>query len=99
MLRPFEEGPRERWQAEMEKLDREALLVLTRSLLSTLRYLGLGSHIGLDDIRAAKKQGRFVALSKRSDRFLADPQKFVAESVRRSKAAKRAARRRKRNAR
>jgi len=96
ILPNFVEGPRELVQVEMEKLSRDALMLLVGSLCRTLSYLGIRDVLTLEDVRAARKTGRVISSTRRCERFLADPHGAAKTFVRRQRSAKAAARRRKR---
>lgn len=91
-------GPKDQWQAELEKLSRFGLIALTESLKWHLDAIvgGLQRDSLLKAVRGAKRAGRLDALHADHVRYFADPEKWLDEKVRRSKAAKKAARRRKR---
>lgn len=89
-------GPKDRWQTELEKVSRSGLLHLVHSLAFV-------HCITRDDMvkaaRSAKTAGSADDAHKAYMRFMADPGKAIDESIRRARAAKKAARRRKRSAR
>jgi hypothetical protein len=97
MLWPGYEGPKEQWQAEMERLNRFGLRAFAEALLIHFEFVGirLNPQSLMETVGKSKKYGRFDAAHVRHQRFMADPHKYINESIRRSKAAKKAARRRK----
>jgi len=96
-MRLYEEGPKEQWRAELDRVNRDGLLIFIESCMSTLDILtGRMSRQSLvDGVRNAKKWGKHMSRSRSIDRFLEDPKSAIAETTRRRAAAKRGARRRK----
>jgi hypothetical protein len=90
-------GPRERWDAELEKVNRHGLIRIVRSLLfeRTILVGQLGEDALLTLVATAKKSGTTDALLSRLYRMETNPVKSYEEYLRRSRAGKKAARRRK----
>lgn len=98
MIHNIYEGPKERWRAELDKLNTFALQNLIEQLVAIAEILPFGMKRDLDlldMIENSRHIGRSIAHGRRVQRFLDDPKRSTAEWVRRSKSAKKAARRRK----
>lgn len=96
------EGPETRWHHELHSVPREGLILLIDSLNSTISYLTMGPFDHdqmLANVRQARKYGRALNASKRIDAYLANPQGEAEKWIGRVRAAKKAARRRKREGR
>jgi len=92
------EGPKTQWEHEMERLPKQGLIFMVWVLLRTGGYHQDHAEI-LSFVREAKQVGRSRNQTIRIQRLLADPRGYSRECERRSKAAKRAARRRKKGGR
>jgi hypothetical protein len=92
-------GPKERWHAELERVNKPGLLAAIESLMLHLDVItgGMDRDSLLKLVRQSKQYGKWDVVDKRNARFMADPQKAIDESFRRSRAAKKAARRRKKS--
>ena len=82
----------------MDRLSRYALLSLVRALL---RIMSWHFFVDLTELLPelivdAKENGRYLSASARHERFMRDPDAYIDQKVRRIRAAKRSARRRKR---
>lgn len=97
MLLPYLEGPKECWQAEMESVNREGLIVLAGQFFEILKGMEWAiSRKTLEGwIHDAKRVGKSFAAIRRHQRYTAGPDKYIDEMIARSRAAKKAARRRK----
>jgi hypothetical protein len=91
------EGPKEQWRAELESVNKLGLLVFADSLMMHLDAItgGMNRDSLLKSVRFSKKCGKWDAATKLYAQFKADPDKVIDEAIRRSRAAKKAARRRK----
>jgi hypothetical protein len=91
-------GPKEKWHSDLEKLSRAALVEIV--LRMQFRLLLLGGSFAAEEmaelIEHCKKMGRWANEAAAFQRYLADPKKAIDQTIRRMKAAKAAARRRKR---
>lgn len=98
MLFPFVEGPKERWQHNLESLTRDGLFYLAGQLFEVLK--GLNWIISRDTLEGliveSKRAGKNFAAIRRHRQYQADPDKYIDAVIRRSRAAKKAALRRKR---
>ena len=92
----YAQGPLELWEAKLERMTRDGLLVLVRRLL---RVVCFDCKLLLGIIAVANREGRCIAEMRRVDQFLADPFGETAKSIRRKESANRSARRRNHNAR
>lgn len=93
-------GPEPQWRHELHSASREGLAMMVRSLETTINALTghpTDPAAMLRFVRDAKKHGRIISLSKRLDRFDADPEGETRKWMRRQQAAKKAARARKRS--
>jgi hypothetical protein len=99
MLTPGYEGPKEQWQAELQNVNKLGLLSFIDILMVYLDVWsgGMDRASLLKTVRLSKQYGEWDAAEKRHERYMADPEKVLDEMIRRSRAAKKAARRRKRN--
>jgi hypothetical protein len=99
MLLPHQVGPKERWQSDLEQLNRDGLIYLVGIFIAVLKYARW--IIPISDLEGwihdAKSAGKSFAAMRRHQRYQADPDKYIDEVIRRSRAAKKSARRRKRN--
>lgn len=96
-------GPKEKWEHNLSKLSRAALVILVTDLQWRLRlYSSSFDSSSFDNekmislIDQAKKYGRWDNAEARYAKFLADPDKAIKQQMRRSRAAKRARRQAKR---
>lgn len=94
----YGEGPKEQWRAELERVNVHGLRILIDGLIFELEcYRGPGYKATLlERVRNAKKFGKWDAKHASFMRLMADPLAYARTSRRRSRSAKRAARRRKR---
>jgi hypothetical protein len=101
MLIPGFEGPKEQWRAELEHANRLALLDFIDVILVHLDSVvgGMKRDSLLETARESKKHGKWMASHKRTARMIENLRKFFDELDRRQRSAKKAARRRKKNAR
>jgi hypothetical protein len=101
MLYLFCEGPKEQWQAELDRLSRQGLIYFALQLIDHHEFAfgRLDRKSLIEAVGHAKKIGKSLAAIDRHNRYNADPDKFIDALVRRSRSAKRAARRRKKSAR
>lgn len=90
-------GPKEQWQVELEKVNKHGLLHLIDLLVYRLSLftVRIEKEDLLKSIRIAKKYGRTDAALLDYQRMQNDPDRYFAEMKRRSTAAKRSARSRK----
>jgi hypothetical protein len=97
MLLKGYEGPKEQWHAELERVNKHALLSAIEFLVLHLDVItgGMDRDLLRALVRRSKQYGKWDAVDKRNARFLENPDKFIHERVQRSRAAKKAARRRK----
>ena len=86
-------GPIDKWQHDLEKLSRHALIELALELT----FFRNDRDALADMVARNKRFGRFRSGHERYVRFIADPEKAIATAIRRSKAAKKAAKRKKRS--
>ncbi|MDR3797990.1 MAG: hypothetical protein P4K93_07545 [Terracidiphilus sp.] len=98
MLTPGYVGPKEQWQAELQNVNKFGLLSFIDILMAHLDAWsgGMDRASLLKTVRRSKQYGEWDAAEKRHERFMANPTKAVDEMIRGSRAAKRAARRKKR---
>ena len=93
----FGEGPKTRWEYDLERLGRNALIYIVRCLIFT--HCLLNDRVDHKDLlmlmTEAKKHGRLADSVARIRRYNADPDREVEAYYRRQKSAKAAARRRK----
>jgi hypothetical protein len=99
MLTVGYEGPKEQWHAELESVNKLGLLTFIEILMTHLDALtgGMDRESLLKTVRNSKKYGKWDAMHKRFKRIMENPQAVYEEKMRRSRAAKKAARRRKKN--
>lgn len=92
------EGPKEQWQAELEKVNKLGLLTFIDLIVSHLDAITGGTNRDslLKSIRLSKQYGKWDAAHNRHERYVANPKRFIDAVLRRSRAAKKAARRGKR---
>lgn len=89
-------GPKDKWQYDLEKLSRAALV---EAVIEMQHFLSIYSHgsydrEGMVEILARCKQyGKWANQAARHQRFISDPEGEIDRSIRRLKAAKKAARR------
>lgn len=88
-------GPLDLWETEIEKLSHSGLVHMVKSMHTLLPFHRDRGDM-LASVRSARKIGRSIDACHRYDKFKADPDAAIAASVRRQRAAKKAARRRKR---
>ena len=93
-------GPKDKWQYDLEKMSRAALVATVGELQWRLSfYCGRFDRDTMTTILdQCKKYGRWDNDAARHRRFMADPAKATEEFIRRQKSAKAAARRRKKAA-
>lgn len=91
-------GPMDKWEHDLEKMSRAALVALVTDLHFRLHlYHPIFDRDAMTKLTdEAKQHGRWLNSHARYQKFKADPDKAIAQSIRRSKAAKKAARRNKR---
>lgn len=102
MLFPGYEGPKEQWRAELQSVNKLGLLRFIDSIMCHLDLsivTGMPRDILMDTVRSSKKWGKWDAQHLDYQRMMADPRKYFAERDRKSRSAKRASRRRKKEAR
>jgi len=94
----FAIGPKEKWEHDVSKMCRAALVVLVTDMQWRMalydQYFNTEKMVSMIDM--AKKYGRWDNAAARYAKFMADPDKAVKQWERRSKAAKKAARHAKR---
>jgi hypothetical protein len=97
MLTPGYEGPKEQWQAELQSVNKLGLLSFIEILMAHLDAWsgGMDRASLLKTVRRSKQYGEWDAAKKRHELFMANPEKVIEEMMRRSRTAKKAARRRK----
>ena len=90
-------GPQEKWEHDLRKLNRYALIDIIEYLRLYLSMCDLpcGADYMSVRIEHARTVGRLEAAQNRYELFTANPDKDMRESARRSKSAKAAARHRK----
>lgn len=88
-------GPKDKWQHDIERMSRAALVNMIDELLWARRP---DREFMEKLIARSRTFGQFDNLVARRERFTANPLKAVQESIRRKNAAKTAARRRKKSA-
>jgi hypothetical protein len=89
-------GPKQEWEIELEKVSKSGLFWMTRSLM---RWMWTDPKELLESAKNARRMGKRLDLTARINRLLEDPAGYTRASMRKSDAAKKAARRRKREAR
>jgi hypothetical protein len=96
----FPIGPKEKWEHDVSKMCRAALVVLVTDMQWRLalydQYFNTEKMVSM--IALAKKYGRWDNAEARHAKFMADPDKAIKQTMRRRKAAKRASRQSKRRA-
>jgi hypothetical protein len=92
------EGPKEQWHAESQRLNKYGLLSFIDALVSHLDCItgGMKRELLLEAVRNSKKYGKWDAEHAAHVRMMQNPRKFFDEKDRRSRASKKAARRKKR---
>lgn len=95
------EGPMDKWECDLEKMSRDALVLMVRSQRRMLIFLGIkmDTEEMAESIRLCKKYGRLVSLTRRTRAWIDNPDREMVKAIRRQKSAKAAARRRKKEAR
>ncbi len=93
MIWSFGIGPQEKWQNDLSKLSKDALICVVKELAFIGRY---NSERLVEMIASNKTIGRSISASRRYHAFVADPDKAIEQSLRRQLSAKVAARRKKR---
>jgi hypothetical protein len=93
-------GPVEKWEHDLRKLDRAALVHVAQELHFHLRIYRRAHFYEPDFdidmlIHRARIYGRHDNVLARTERYQADPEKYLDQMARRTKSAKAAARRRK----
>ena len=86
-------GPKEKWQSDLQKLNRAALVEAVTEL-QFIRHID-GEEM-VDLLARAKKYGKWANEMARYQRICADPERAIDQQIRRLKAKKAAARRKKR---
>ncbi|QHN04389.1 hypothetical protein FTO74_14230 [Granulicella sp. WH15] len=90
-------GPKTELETELEKVSKSGLIHLAKSLA---RFSWLHREdLLLELVRNAKRMGSALDAQARMQLLINDPDKFIEGAMRRSKAAKKGARRRKKEAR
>lgn len=88
-------GPKDRWQVELAKVSKDGLVDLVEHFAA---IFGVTRENMLKQCQQSRKWGRFQNGQKRMEAYRADPDKFIEQLARKSQAAKKAARQRKRRA-
>lgn len=86
-------GPQDQWEVELQKASKAGLIATVKLLVRITGYTDRQEL--LEQARWARGIGRQIDLTRRIDRFLADPTGNTRRAMRKSAAAKKAARRRK----
>jgi hypothetical protein len=96
-MKLFGAGPLEQWQHELRKVSRSGLVELVEDLIFLVQGLGAHSSNGalVKTMQRAKTSGRAIDAHSGYMRLVNDP-KEIDRVIRKSNAAKKAARRRKR---
>ena len=95
------EGPKTRWQYELERCSKSSLIYLLELDLGIrdLMHGGTNHTMLLTDVHEAKKFGHFANINHRMRRMIDDPEGEYESYERRRRSAKAAANRRKKKAR
>jgi hypothetical protein len=91
-------GPKEKWEADLQKMSRAALVevVVEMQWRLALHYGGFGQECMAEILERCKKYGRWANQAARHQRFIDNPDKVIDQEIRRLQARKKAARRNKR---
>ena len=87
-------GPKEKWEADLQKMSRAALVevVVEMQWRLDLRYGDFGQEPMTELLERCKRYGRWKNEAARHQRFIDNPDKVIDQQIRRLQARKRAAR-------
>ena len=94
-------GPKDKWQHDLHKLSRAALVeavIEMQALLSSYSYGNYDREDITELLYRCKQYGKWANQAARHQRFISDPEAEIDRSIRRLKAAKKAVRTKKRAA-